>query len=376
MNFNFNFSNLLGTVYKRGNLVFSPDGNTLFSPVGNKISAFDLKTHKSQTLSFEGRFDYTTLALNPKGVLLLAANEDGEVHLISLISKTILQRLRINREISALAFSPDGKQFALAKENLVLIYRTPGEDNKDYNAFGLDKVLKGALDDTISLTWSTDSKVIAVGAKDNTTRLYPVRQKFSNFRSYCLGGHTDPIITTFFEKNSLDCYTLGRNGHLVIWEPSFTLEELIPDESSEREYKKKSKEDADMEEDDVKTNMEDDQRDEENVESLNADSILPKTSEKSRLYYSRKSRHFLRDVLPKDDDVSKNAVDVTCADYHTGLHLLVTGFSNGVFVIHEMPDVNMIHSLSISDNSILTVTFNPTGDWIGFGCSKLGQLLV
>ena len=123
MNFNFNFSNLLGTVYKRGNLVFSPDGNTLFSPVGNKISAFDLKTHKSQTLSFEGRFDYTTLALNPKGVLLLAANEDGEVHLISLISKTILQRLRINREISALAFSPDGKQFALAKENLVLIYR-------------------------------------------------------------------------------------------------------------------------------------------------------------------------------------------------------------------------------------------------------------
>merc|ERR1719210_625586 len=124
------------------------------------------------------------------------------------------------------------------------------------------------------------------------------------------------------------------------------------------------------------TNMEDDQKDEENVESLNADSILPKTSEKGRLYYSRKSRHFLRDVLPKDDDVSKNAVDVTCSDYHTGLHLLVTGFSNGVFVIHEMPDVNMIHSLSISDNSILTVTFNPTGDWIGFGCSKLGQLLV
>ena len=104
MNFNYQFCNLLGTVYRRGNLIFSPDGNTLFSPVGNKISAFDLKTHKSQTLNIEGRFDYTTLALSPNGVLLLAANEDGEVHLISLISKTILQRLRINRQVSALSF--------------------------------------------------------------------------------------------------------------------------------------------------------------------------------------------------------------------------------------------------------------------------------
>ena len=90
MNFNYQFSNLLGTVYRRGNLTFSPDGNTLFSPVGNKISAFDLKTHKSETLSIEGRFDYTVLALSPNGVILLAANDDGELHLISLLSKTIL----------------------------------------------------------------------------------------------------------------------------------------------------------------------------------------------------------------------------------------------------------------------------------------------
>ena len=39
---NFEFSNLCGTVYRGGNVVFSPDGNTLFSPVGNRISSFDL----------------------------------------------------------------------------------------------------------------------------------------------------------------------------------------------------------------------------------------------------------------------------------------------------------------------------------------------
>lgn len=38
----FQFANLLGTVYCRGNLVFTPDGNSLLSPVGNRVSCFDL----------------------------------------------------------------------------------------------------------------------------------------------------------------------------------------------------------------------------------------------------------------------------------------------------------------------------------------------
>lgn len=36
------FSNLLGTVYSQGNLLFSPDGTCLFSPVGNRVTVFDL----------------------------------------------------------------------------------------------------------------------------------------------------------------------------------------------------------------------------------------------------------------------------------------------------------------------------------------------
>ena len=104
-----------------------------------------MKSLSNHALQLKGRFDYTTLALSPNGVILLAANEDGEVHLISLVSKTILHKLRLNREIAAIKFSPDGKQFAVAKENLVLLYRTPGGQNKDFNPFGLDRVLKGTV---------------------------------------------------------------------------------------------------------------------------------------------------------------------------------------------------------------------------------------
>ena len=330
MNFNYHFSNLLGTVYRHGDLIFSPDGNTLFSPVGNKISAFDLKSHTSGTLNIEGRFDYTTLALSPNGVLLLAANEDGEVHLISLVSKTILKRLRINRPILALSFSPDGKQFALAKENLVLIYRTPGASNKDYNAFGLDRVLKGALDDISSLNWSSCSRILAVGSKDNTTRLYPLREKYSNFKSYCLGGHSDPIVATFFEKDSLICYTISRNGHLVLWEPSLNLDELIPleleNQTTHKSKKKNSKENEGEQDDDVDPNNLEDEPNEANVET---DSANADTTKASKLFYSRKSKTFLRDALPGDKDAKtkKTAVDVTAVDYHTELHLLVTGIN-------------------------------------------------
>jgi hypothetical protein len=41
--FEFQFSNLLGTVFRRGNLVFSSDGNSVISPVGNRLTVYDLK---------------------------------------------------------------------------------------------------------------------------------------------------------------------------------------------------------------------------------------------------------------------------------------------------------------------------------------------
>lgn len=44
------FSGLLGTVYRRGNLSFTRDGSSLVSPVGNRISLFDLKKWASRGL--------------------------------------------------------------------------------------------------------------------------------------------------------------------------------------------------------------------------------------------------------------------------------------------------------------------------------------
>ena len=42
MKLGFQFSNLCGSVYKCGNVTFTPDGVSLLSPVGNRVTMFDL----------------------------------------------------------------------------------------------------------------------------------------------------------------------------------------------------------------------------------------------------------------------------------------------------------------------------------------------
>lgn len=67
---------------------------------------------------------------------------------------------------------------------------------------------------------------------------------------------------------------------------------------------------------------------------------------------------------------------VVSSTFHQASNLLVVGFSNGVFGLWEMPSFTNVHTLSVSQEKITSVAINPTGEWLAFGASKLGQLLV
>lgn len=96
---------------------------------------------------------------------------------------------------------------------LVFIFKTPGEITGEYNSFVLRRYFFGAHDDVVSIDWSTDSRILVVGAKDCTTKVYGV-DLYENFRPYLLGGHTDAIVGCFFEAGSLDVNTVSRNGQV------------------------------------------------------------------------------------------------------------------------------------------------------------------
>src|SRR5258707_3148545 len=54
---------------------------------------------------------------------------------------------------------------------------------------------------------------------------------------------------------------------------------------------------------------------------------------------------------------------VVCCAYHERTCMLVVGFSSGVFGLWEMPSFTNIHTLSISQEKISSLTISPSGEW-------------
>ncbi|XP_049791974.1 periodic tryptophan protein 2 homolog isoform X1 [Schistocerca nitens] len=357
MKFCYKFSNLLGTVYRKGNLLFTPDGDSVVSPVGNRITIYDLKNNRSTTLPVESRFNYTTTEISPSGSILISVNEAGEAHLISLISRTVIHRHHFKHSVSCVKFSPNGKHFAVSKENKVFIYRSPDNLAGLINPFIMERVFHDATDDVTCIEWASDSRILAVGSKDMSTKLYSL-QKLANFQSYSLGSHTDSLVGCFFEDNSLDLTTVSSNGQVCVWECNIGIDDLVAREPPQKKLRETKDE----------SGSEDDTPRRKEESSLSSETRASQDFEK--LFYTRLGRHYLCDEFK-----GQLGVRLTAATYHRKTRLLVTGYSTGAFLLHELPDVNLIHSLSI-DTAISALALNREGDWLAVGSPGLGQLLV
>ncbi|XP_036334359.1 periodic tryptophan protein 2 homolog [Rhagoletis pomonella] len=381
MKFSYKFSNLLGAIYRNGNLQFTPDGNSIISPVGNRISIYDLRNHKSRTLSLESRYNYVNIALSPDGSLLIAVNEVGQAQLISMVSCAVIHRHKFRSKPQCVVFSPDGTHFAVAIDNLVLIFASPGELTGEYSPFVLKRRFLGGFDDVTWLDWSTDSRFLAVGSRDGTTKIVGLRL-FTNFRTYVLSGHTDAIIASFFERNSMHANSLSRSGQLCLWECSCNpsdMEDFTAEQREALKYmtNKKKKKVVKTQDEESEDDVEDKEkaRDDNEAEAEPEDENEVKDPAVSKTHvfsYKKLCRHYLGNEPRKSN---YNAV-VTAAHYNNRTKILVVAFSIGTFYLYELPDVNMIHSLSISDYAISVALFNGTGDWVALASRELGQLLV
>ncbi|XP_078051731.1 periodic tryptophan protein 2 homolog isoform X2 [Augochlora pura] len=294
-----------------------------------------------------------------------------------MVSKIIIHTYKFKRRVRCIKFSPDGKHFAACKENNVFIFNAPGLQTGEYNPFVMKRVYHGAADETTFIHWSYDSKMIAVGSKDNSTKIYSL-QKYANFRYINLGSHSDAIVACFFEKKSYDLTTISRNGQLCVWDCTINADDLVPWDPPSKRRQRDSDEEDDVDldkaiektEKQTKTRERNLRRSEDSTE-VDADTEVK--SEIKKFRYTKVARHYLADDVQKQQN---EKVMLTAAAYHQETGILVVGFNNGSFYLYEMPEVNMIHSLSISNQHISSIAMNSTGDWIAMGCSTAGQLLV
>lgn len=208
------------------------------------------------------------------------------------------------------------------------------------------------------MDWSPGSDYVLAGSKDLTVRLFCLKTKFKDYtKPFLFLGHREMIVGSFFgvDKKSSKvnrAYTLSRDGALFSWgyKSSDEVEMLdppspgTPEQGPGDENVKKRKRLANGE---------------SGLDEESGDLLHKETWE-----------------LLKKDFFMQAPAKLTACDYHRGLDLVVVGFSNGVFGLYQMPDFVCIHLLSISREKITTAVFNELGNWLTFGCAKLGQLLV
>ncbi|KAL8672735.1 MAG: hypothetical protein Q9168_002825 [Polycauliona sp. 1 TL-2023] len=315
MKTDFKFSNLLGTVYCKGNLVFTPDGNSLLSPVGNRVSVFHLVQNTSYTLPFSHRRNVSHLTISPDGLVLLSVDEEGRAILTHLPRRLALYHFSFRASVSALAFSPCSKYLAVGVGRLVELWHAPATPNPasdeglEFAPFVRHRVFAGHHDTIQSIHWSSDSRFFLSSAKDLTARLWSWDFE-ENFTPTTLGGHKEGVLGA--------CH----DGALFQWH-------YAPLKAHEP------------------------------VEADTADEHVP-------MGWRIAERHYL----------TQPAAKLSCVAYQASSKLLIAGFSSGLFALYDLPGFSMIHTLSMAQQGIDDVAINQSGEWLALGASKLGQLLV
>lgn len=357
---NFRFQNLLGAPYRGGSALIV-NNTQLISPVGNRITVTDLLKSQTVTLPIQASSNIVRVAVSPDGVFLLAVDENNRCLFINLPRRAVLHRITFKGPVHAVEFSPDGKFIAVGAGKLVQIWRSPGF-RKEFFPFELIRTFADCNDKVTSIEWSPDSNYILVGAKDLTARLFYVKKvKGARFKPFLFLGHRDSVLGCFFgvdkKTNKIDrVYTVTRDCYLFSWS-----------------YIEGDREGAESDPPSPGT-----------PERDNDGMILDGNARKRKEFYGKDDNHGGEgkyvskgkwELLRKDGCMQAPA-KLTACHYHRGVELIVVGFSNGVFGLYQMPDFVCIHLLSISKEKITTAVFNGAGNWLTFGCAKLGQLLI
>src|SRR5262249_28912635 len=152
-------------------LALAPDGKTVAgatqaSVTATRIVLWDGLTGKEVRRLAEVAGDVTALAFSPDGRTLASGGWDQKVRLWDVAGGKETKRLAVHFcSIVGLAFSPDGKTLASCSEDRVLLWRF-ASDREPRRLGGWDKAT--------SLAFSHDGQRLAVGRSEGPVRVWDV----------------------------------------------------------------------------------------------------------------------------------------------------------------------------------------------------------
>ena len=344
----YKFASLLGAPYRGGTLLIHE--NELLTPVGNRVTQINLVESTSNTLPFENGKQIRTIAVSPNGRLLLTVDEDGRALIVNRRRRAVLHHITFKGVVRAASFSPDGKYIAIAVGRLLQVWLVPGLA-KTVSPMQLHRTYGHCHDDVTAIDWSADSLWVAAASKDLTARVFSL-DPIEGYRPPTLAGHKESLVGVHFTqdkvveaagllgKEAVALYTLSRDGALFAWS-----------------YYKKFAEGVEVVV-------------EEEEELLLREGPRKKQRRMEGSYCGGNWK------LTEKYYFNKRGARITSAAFQPS-GLLAVGHSNGVFDLLQLPDLCLVHTLSVGKEPITSLAFNsPHGDWIAVGSAKLGQLLV
>jgi periodic tryptophan protein 2 len=104
---------------------------------------------------------------------------------------------------TCLAFSPNGRFFAIGLGKQLQIWRTPSFDEareREFAPFVKYRTYNGHYKDVTSVSWSGDSRFLVTTGKDLTARVWSL-DPVEGFTPTTLSAHRDTVVNAYFSAD-------------------------------------------------------------------------------------------------------------------------------------------------------------------------------
>ena len=132
--------------------------------------------------------------------------------------------------IKNIAFSPDGKKFAVSAGNEITVFNCDGLEIRLVSPIRYcNKYMADA--EVLCLDWSFDSRFLAYGCSNSTVSVVWPKAKKERIhiqnKKPVINSQSQPVMGVFFMDNSYDLYVVNKVGFIVSFTSSIQPKELI-----------------------------------------------------------------------------------------------------------------------------------------------------
>lgn len=277
--------------------------------------------------------DINMIALSPDDLMLAVCDVDGKSIFVNTITQGVIFHFSFGSRVSHIEFSHCGRYLAVARGEIVEIWRSP---RLELELMPMELLWRSSVHNSLvtRISWSADSRFVLSSSMDMTIRFYGLSENQLQLLkkpkcegrviSQILSGHRDEVVGAWFDKDMNAIYSVGKDAYLYLWKPFNEGNKLLNENSTGKQFP--------------------------------IQGIIWKYTEK---------QSFKREFSY-----------VSSCMFQQSTGRLAVGLSNGEFFIWNLPNLTPTNSLSASRSNVSTIAINNTGEWIAFGCAQLSQLLV